>query len=292
MSEIADRLTSLIKYTMLAFLLHEDILVQRLHDLSSFLRTAFRRCVLRLTQLVVTYVCIAPLRLSFWTIGSGPYLLLRQFAKLLFKDILVPGVRFLLFKVVCWTCVICTIGCPVAINIAAKLFTGLLAQVYDVGLLVYRQYKSSKDADKGFLSAPSSPSGSSHSTTSEGVRRLGRLIEAYLDDSVPTGLIVELEGQFGNTPSMHAPHPVQMIPPPTPSSSLLPTPILASPALPLPSPTDLTLAPDLTSDFSCDSADEDEDVLALAMQLSGLHIGFESGLAYRQSKRVPRLVRV
>ncbi|QRV88613.1 hypothetical protein RhiJN_16631 [Ceratobasidium sp. AG-Ba] len=196
-----------------------------------------------------------------------------------------------------------------SINIAVKLFTSLLAQVYDAGLLVYRQYKSSKEADsvsqppaltvehsdqpsvspEGFLSAPQSHSESSYSTTSESVRRLGRLINAYLDDSVPTGLIVELEGQFGNTPSIHAPHLVHTIPPPTPSS-LPPTPILAAPALSPASPTDLTLTPDLTSDFSCDSADEDEEVLALAAQLSGLHIDFESGLAHKQSKRVSRLL--
>ncbi|QRV94663.1 hypothetical protein RhiJN_22681 [Ceratobasidium sp. AG-Ba] len=233
------------------------------------------------------------------------------FVRLVFKDVLVPGVRLLIFKILGWTCAICTVGCAVTGKIAVKLFAALLVPVLDVSLLVYRQFKSSQEvasvsqpsiptvehcdqtpiSSEGFPSAPPSPASSSHSTTSEGVRRLGRLINAYLDDSVPTGSIAELEGQFENTPSMHSPRPVQTIPPPTPCFSPLATLILASPALPPVSPTDLALTPDLTSDVSYESADEDEEVLALATQLSGFHIGFESGSAPRQSKRVSRLVR-
>ncbi|QRV72326.1 hypothetical protein RhiJN_00340 [Ceratobasidium sp. AG-Ba] len=270
-NDLLGRVASITKYTILVFIIREDILVQQLRNLGLSLRKAFFWYAFLVVRLAM-YVCIAALRLSLWLV-----------TRLLFKHILVPAVRRLVFKFLCWTCIICTMGCVVAAIVSIELFAALLVPVYYTKILIRRQYKPIEDITGDFrspafplepsessvpeevLSTPSSPSSSSHSTTSEGVRRLGRLVNAYLGDSGSSESVVDLERQFENTPSMHAPPPGQMISPPT--------------RFPLPA------TPDLPHDQTFEYPDEDEEVSALATQFSGLHMKPESSSAPRESRR-------
>ncbi|QRV87138.1 hypothetical protein RhiJN_15156 [Ceratobasidium sp. AG-Ba] len=270
MNDLSGQVARITKYTILAFVIREDVLTRQLRILGCFLRKTSLRCAFLVVRIAM-YVCVAALGLSLG---------------LVFKRILVPAIRRLVFKLVCWTCMACTMGCIVAATGAIEVFAALLVPVYYAGILVHHQYKPSKDttgnieypalpfdprdlssAPEEVLSVPPSPSSSSHSTTSEGVRRLGRLINAYLDESGSGESVIELEGEFENAPSMHAPPPAQMISPPT--------------RFPLPA------TPYLPSDINFEYPDEDEEVSALATRLSSLHIKPESSLAPRESRRAP-----
>ncbi|QRV87128.1 hypothetical protein RhiJN_15146 [Ceratobasidium sp. AG-Ba] len=252
--ELLDRLAN---YTILAFIIREDVLVQQVRDLGVFLRKALPRYAFMLVRLAI-YVCTAAL----WLV-----------TRLVFKRILVPAVQRIVFNILCWTCMVCSTGCIVAASAAVELFVALLAPVYyeySTGDLKSPPLPfQSRDPCSVLevLSAPPSPSNSSHSTASEGVRRLGRLINVYLDESASRESVVELEGQFENTPSMHAPPPSQIISPPT--------------HFPIPA------TPDLLSDLNFEYANEDKDILALAARLSSLHIKPESSLARKESRRAP-----
>ncbi|QRV79028.1 hypothetical protein RhiJN_07043 [Ceratobasidium sp. AG-Ba] len=264
-SDISHRgIVGFMKYTILALALHEDILAQRLSELSSSLRSAFQRCTYRLVRLVA-YLCVVLLRLSLRIIASGSYRLLRQVARTLLKLILGPVVRCIVFKIICWTSIVCTMGCVVAATAAIELFATLLALMYYANILALLQYTPSQDntsvfepptfpleysnlSPEGFRSAPTSPPSHSHPVISEGVRRLGVLINAYLDESVSGESMIELENQFQNTRSIHAPPPTQATPPPTPPCLAPATPAPASPTRPPVSPVGSTLTPMLTPD--------------------------------------------
>ncbi|QRV93685.1 hypothetical protein RhiJN_21703 [Ceratobasidium sp. AG-Ba] len=296
-SDISYRgMVGLMKCTILAFSLHEDILAQRLSELSSSLRTAFQRCTYRLVQLGA-YVCIALLRLSLRIITYGSYLLLRHVARTILKLILGPVVRRIIYDIICWTSMVCAKGCIIAAAAAIKLFAALPALLYYANLLVHPQYTPSQDnasvfepptlpleyynlstvSPEGSPSAPTPTPSHSPPVISDGVRRLGLLINAYLDESVSGESVIELENQFQNTRSMHAPPRTQATPPPTPLFPVpsTPAPAPASPTPPPVSPVDSTLTPMLTPDLSFESSDEDEEVSSLATRLSSFHI--ESG---------------
>ncbi|QRV72250.1 hypothetical protein RhiJN_00264 [Ceratobasidium sp. AG-Ba] len=286
-------LTGFVNYTILAFILHEDVLVQRLCDARSFLRSGFYQGALRVARFHVNYVCVAPLKISLRLITTGTYMLLRRLIRRLFEHVIVPAVRLIVFKAVCWTCIVCAVGCAVAVAITIKLFAALLVPVYSIR----RRHKPSEEApgtsqppvlvveysDRSSISLeevlPTPPSPSSDSAASESVRRLGLFINAYLDESISARLNIELEGEFKNTRSMHAPPPVQTTPPPTPFYSLPATPLL-SPA----SPVDSALPADPRPLLAFELADEDEDMTALATRLSHLHIEFEAAEVPRRSR--------
>ncbi|QRV83081.1 hypothetical protein RhiJN_11097 [Ceratobasidium sp. AG-Ba] len=279
-------LAGLMKYTILAFVLHEDILSQRLSELPSSFRSAFQRCTSQLVQLVA-YLCVALLRLSLRIITSGSYLLLRQVARTLFKRILGPVVWRIVFKIIYWMCT-------------------LLALVHYANLLVHLQYRPNQDTAsvfessalplehsnlspvslEGLTSAPTPPPSHSRPVISDGVRRLGLLINAYLDESASGESVIKLENQFQNSRSMHAPPHTQTTLPPAPLLPVPNTPVPTSPTLPPVSPVDRTLTPILTPDLSSESSDEDEDVSSLATRLSSFHIEFESESAPREPQCV------
>ncbi|QRV87124.1 hypothetical protein RhiJN_15142 [Ceratobasidium sp. AG-Ba] len=263
MNELLDQLAGLTKYTILAFIIREDVLARQLRSLALILQKALLQYIFLLVRLAV-HVCIAAL----WLV-----------TRLVFKRILVPAVRGLAFKILCWACIACVIGCVVTATVTVEVFAALLVPVYYMNIL------PSEDTNTGLpspalpfgpggpssasevLSTPPSPSNSSHSNASEEVRRLGRLINAYLDESESGESAVELEGQFKNTPSMHAPPPAQMISPPT--------------HFPLPTTLDFPLT------RKSRYADGDEEVLALAAQFSRLHIKPELNSVPKEPRRPP-----
>ncbi|QRV72220.1 hypothetical protein RhiJN_00234 [Ceratobasidium sp. AG-Ba] len=270
MNDLPGQVARMTKYTILAFVIREDVLARQLRVLGCFLRKTSLWCAFLVVRIAM-YMCVAALRLSLG---------------LVFKRILVPAIRRLVFKIVCWTCMVCTMGCIAAATGAIEVFAALLVPVYYAGILVHHQYNPRNDTtgdiespvlsfdprdlssiSQEVWSAPPSPSSSSHSTASEGVRRLGRLINAYLDESGSGESVVELEREFENAPSMHAPPPAQIISPPT--------------RFPLPT------TPYLLSDINFEDPDEDEEVSALAARLSSLHIRPESSLAPRGLRCAP-----
>ncbi|QRV78778.1 hypothetical protein RhiJN_06793 [Ceratobasidium sp. AG-Ba] len=194
-------------------------------------------------------------------------------------------------------------GCVVAATAAIELFAALLALMYYANILALLQYTPSQDntsvfepltfpleysnlSPEGLRSAPTSPPSHSHPVISEGVRRLGVLINAYLDESVSGESMIELENQFQNIRSIHAPPPTQATPPPTPPCLTPATPAPASPTRPPVSPVGSTLTLMLTPDLSFESSDEDEEVSSLATRLSGFHIEFEPRSAPREPQCV------
>ncbi|QRV81816.1 hypothetical protein RhiJN_09831 [Ceratobasidium sp. AG-Ba] len=211
MNDVLEReVARLTKYTILAFIIREDVLAQRFRNLGSFLRSTFRRCAqLRPARLAVV-VCIDLLRLLFWLIGSASHLVLRQVTRLLIKHILVPAIRFFVFQSIFLACMVCAMGCVVAAVIAIEVFAALLVPVYYLNLLIHRWYKPSEGAtdvtqhpvpameesDLSTLSEVPSHSSSSHSTTLEGIRRLGLSINAHLDEASSAISVVELDDQF------------------------------------------------------------------------------------------------
>ncbi|QRV99779.1 hypothetical protein RhiJN_27798 [Ceratobasidium sp. AG-Ba] len=277
-------LKSLMKWTILTFILHEDILVRELCDFSSFLRGAFRQCAFRLVRLLVTRVYIVALRFSCWIVITRPYLLLRRLVRLLLKHVIVPTVRLIVFKTVCWA-------------FTCELFAALLEPLYYAHLLFHRWYKSREEASsvpqplalsieqEEFLSRPQPPSRPSKPATSKGVQRLGHFINAYLDQCASAEQVVQLEGQLKNTTSIHAPHPSQATPP-TPSFSPTVAPVPRSPTLPPVPPVETTVAGDPSPGIAFEPVDEDEEMVALADRLSRFHIEFEAGLVPRRSRRV------
>ncbi|QRV87170.1 hypothetical protein RhiJN_15188 [Ceratobasidium sp. AG-Ba] len=289
------KLTGLWKCTIVAFILHEDILFQRLRDVQPILRSALRRSALRLVRFIVAYILIAPLRISFRLITAGTYLLLHRLVQWLLEYIFAPAVGLIVFKAVSWTCMVCAVGCGVAAAITIELFAALLVPVYYMDCLIHRWYKPSEEAllavehgdpsstlSEEVLPAPSSPS--SHSTASEGARRLGLFINAYLDESTSAGSIVELEDEFENTRSMHAPPPIQTTPPSTPPLFLPATPVPGSPVLSPMSPVDNALPGDPSPKVTFELADEGEEMAALAVRLSNFHIESEAGEVPRRSR--------
>ncbi|QRV72208.1 hypothetical protein RhiJN_00222 [Ceratobasidium sp. AG-Ba] len=264
MNELLDQLAGLTKYAILAFIIREDILARQLRSLALILQKALLQYTFLLVRLAV-HVCIAAL----WLV-----------TRLVFKCILVPAVRGLAFQILCWACIAFIIGCVVTATVTVEVFAALLVPVYYMDILPSEDTTSGlpspalpfrpgspSSASEEVLSTPPSPSSSSHSNASEDVRRLSRLINAYLDESESGESAVELEGQFKNTPSMHAPPPAQMISPPT--------------HFPLPTTLDFAL----NLNFNC--ADGDEEVLALAAQFSRLHIKPELSSVPKEPRRPP-----
>ncbi|QRV96242.1 hypothetical protein RhiJN_24260 [Ceratobasidium sp. AG-Ba] len=235
MNDVLEReVARLTKYTILAFIIREDVLAQRFRNLDSFLR------------------------------------------------------------------MVCAMGCVVAAFIAIEVFTALLVPVYYLNLLIHRWYRPSEGAadvtqhpvpavEESDLSTLSkevpSHSSSSHSTTSEGIRRLGLFINAYLDEAASAASVIELDDQFEYTPSMHALPPVQTTPPPTPPFSLPAAPIPGTPALSHVSPVVTTLSSGPSPKVTFELAKEDEEIADLAARLSNFHIEFEACSAPRRSKR-------
>ncbi|QRV97225.1 hypothetical protein RhiJN_25244 [Ceratobasidium sp. AG-Ba] len=279
-------MAGLMKYTILAFVLHEDILAQRLSELPSSFPSAFRRCTFQLVRLVA-YLCVALLRLSLRIITSGSYLLLRQVARTLFKLILGPVVRRIVFNIICWMCT--SLGLLYYLNILVHLqYTTSQdpASVFEPPTLPLEYSNLSLISPQGFPSAPTPPPSRSRPVISDGVRRLGLLINAYFDESASGESVIQLENQFQKSRSIHAPPPTHPTPPPAPLLPVPNTPAPASPTLPPASPVDRSLTPVLIPDLSSESSDEDEDVSSLATRLSSFHIEFESGSAPREPQCV------
>ncbi|QRV81227.1 hypothetical protein RhiJN_09242 [Ceratobasidium sp. AG-Ba] len=202
----------IVKYTVIALVLREDILAQRLSELRSFVRRAVRECA-PLPVRLFKYLCIALVRLSVRLIVSGLYLVLRQAGRLLFKHMLVHVVRPLVFIIFYSTCVTCVMGCVLAATIVIELFAAIVVPLYRRYSLVHLQYKPGKDitsvierrtppsepsrppsvpSETCLSTLPTSPN-PSRSATSDGVGRLARFINAYLDESVSSESVVELE---------------------------------------------------------------------------------------------------
>ncbi|QRV78165.1 hypothetical protein RhiJN_06180 [Ceratobasidium sp. AG-Ba] len=219
-------------------------------------------------------------------------------------------VRSLATVVLYWTCFACVMGCVLAATTVIELFAAMVVPLYQFYSIVQLQYKPSKNVGSVIErpappfesnSLPSVPSETcvstlstspdcSRSATSDGVGRLARLINAYMDESVSGESVVELENQFKNTRSMHAPPTIQTTSPRTP---LLSVPTTPTPGSPVPPPVLLagpaltpTLTPTLTPDLTFESGDEDEEVTSLATRLSNFHIECELGSAPRESKCV------
>ncbi|QRV85719.1 hypothetical protein RhiJN_13737 [Ceratobasidium sp. AG-Ba] len=273
------------KWTILTFILHEDILVRELCNFGLLFRSAFRQCAFRLVRSLVTRVYIVAIRFSRWVVVTRPYLLLRRLVRLLLKRVIVPTVWFIVFKTNCWAFMAC------------ELFAALLVPLYYADLLFHRWYKSREEVSRvpqplalsiqqeKFLSSPQSPSRPSPPAISKGVRRLGHFINAYLDECASAKQVIQLEGQLENTPSIHAPRPFQATPS-TPSYSLPVAPVPRSPALSPVSPVETTTASDPSPRITFEPADEDEEMVGLADRLSCFHIDFEAGSVPRRSRRV------
>ncbi|QRV94983.1 hypothetical protein RhiJN_23001 [Ceratobasidium sp. AG-Ba] len=290
------------KYTIIAFVLRGDILAQRLSELCFFLRRAVRQCAIQLVRLF-KYLCIALVRLSVWLVISGLHLALCPAGRLLFKHMLVHVVRHLVIIILYWMCIACVMGCVLAATIAIELFAAMVIPLRHFYSLVQLNYKPkdvtiviecpassfeasslpSVPSETCLSILPTSPS-RPRTATSDGVGRLARLINAYLDDSVSGGLVVELENQFKYTRSMHAPPNAQKIPPAIPLLSAPTTPASRSPVPPPALPLESALTPALTPDLTFESGDEDEEVASLAMRLSDFHIELELGSDPRESK--------
>ncbi|QRV92957.1 hypothetical protein RhiJN_20975 [Ceratobasidium sp. AG-Ba] len=293
------------KYTIIAFVLRGDILAQQLSELRLSLQPAARQCAFQLIQLV-KYSCTAVIRLLIRLVILGLYLVLRQAGRLLFKHMLAHVVRPLVIIVLYWTCLACVMGCVLAATTAIELFAAMIVPLYQLYSLVQLRYKPSKDVasmierpappfepnslppvpSETRMSTPPTSLGRSRSATSDGVGRLARLINAYMDESASGESVAELENQFKITRSMHAPPTTQMTSPPTPLLSIPTTPAPGSPVPPPAPPANPALTPTLTPDLTFESGDEDEEIASLATRLSNFHIERESGSAPRESKCV------